>query len=415
MQVLSRKLELTDGGYPFAQFHSRTSPVLDNLASQPWFIGTISKQDLARIANGEGVPSDKFKNIICKQMNIPPITAVLAKETLALVELTSVMLNIIEYADFEKAFNVRDPLNLALEDLRDFISVMDESISKDANNPLRVRFNSFVGKIHITSLNETSAAVQVARLLSDNLVGGIPHEGATLNLLTDLTVILTSHEAEKLKTSSDPLDKSRMGWLQKDLKDVLEYLSTASAMSNKQIARAFLEMFSLVDKMLTEEHILEYRDLMEYDIAYLVDRAPVNEPDFAMEYLAAIERISPVQQDHILHKGRLRFCLEDRDVAGYVLKLMKPMQVHYPGSHLRPSDPIVAILGKKIDFTDEGLKERFLTYIAPFNEGTKFKIWDQMLRNPKLPNDLKAQIAKEAEETVSYEVIKKLNREKTKS
>src|SRR3989339_1820306 len=287
---------------------------------------------------------------------------------------------------------------------------MDESISKDANNPLRVRFNSFVGKIHITSLNETSAAVQVARLLSDNLVGGIPHEGATLNLLTDLKAILTLPEASGLRTAHETLDKSQMDRLQKDLKDILEYLSTASAMSNKQIARAFLELFSLAGKILKGEKGAEYRSLMEYDIASLVDRAPVNEPDFAMEYLAAIERISPVQQDHILHKGRLRICLEDRDVAGYVLKLMKPMQVHYPGSHLSPSDPIVAILGEKIDFTDEGLKEIFLTYIAPFNEGTKFKIWSRMLANDSLPEDLKDQIRKEAETTVAYAVIKRLKR-----
>src|SRR3989339_16142 len=363
MQVLSRKLKLTDGGYPFAQFNSYTSQVLD-----------INKIDSAEY---------KRKS---------------------LVELTGVMLNIIEYADFEKTFNAGNYSCNHLESVKDFISVMDESISKNVNDPLRVRFNSFVGKIHLTSLNEISAAVQIARLLNDTLVGGIPHEGATLNLLTDLRALLTSFEAGGLSETSERMQRDQF---QEDLKNILGYLSTASAMSNKQIARAFLELFSLAGKILKGA---EHKSLIEYDIAYLVDRAPVNEPDFAMEYLAAIERISPVQQNHILHKGRLRFCLEDRNVAGYVLKLMKPMQVHYPGSHLSPSDPIVAILGEKIDFTDEGLKEIFLTYIAPFNEGTKFKIWSRMLANDSLPEDLKDQIRKEAETTVAYAVIKRLKR-----
>ena len=413
MQRISRDLGRTDGGRlvsPFAQFHPHTSQVLEDLANQPWIRNTISKQDLAKIANGEGVPSVHFKNIICKQMNILPITKALAQEIVALVELTNVVLNIIEYADFEKAFNVRDPFNFDSEDLRDFISAMDESISKNVNDPLRVRFDSFVGKIHITSLNEISAAVQVARLLSDNLVGGIPHEGATLNLLTDLKAILTLPEASGLRTAHETLDKSQMDRLQKDLKDILEYLSTASAMSNKQIARAFLELFSLAGKILKGEKGAEYRSLMGYYIGYMVQRAPVNDPEFAMEYLAAITKISRDHQSSILHEGRRRFCLEDREVAHYILTLMKPMKAHHPGSHLSPADPIVAILGSKIDFTDKTLREGFLAYIEPLNEGTRFKIWRKMLDNDSLPEDLKDQIIREVKATDAYAVIKRLER-----
>src|SRR3989339_1173717 len=416
MQVLSRKLKLTDGGYPFAQFNSYTSQVLDTLASQPWFFGYISKQDLARIANGEGVASDRFKRIICEHMNIWPITAKLVDinkidsaeyKRKSLVELTGVMLNIIEYADFEKTFNAGNYSCNHLESVKDFISVMDESISKNVNDPLRVRFNSFVGKIHLTSLNEISAAVQIARLLNDTLVGGIPHEGATLNLLTDLRALLTSFEAGGLSETSERMQRDQF---QEDLKNILGYLSTASAMSNKQIARAFLELFSLAGKILKGEKGAEYRSLMGYYIGYMVQRAPVNDPEFAMEYLAAITKISRDHQSSILHEGRRRFCLEDREVAHYVLTLMKPMKAHHPGSHLSPADPIVAILGSKIDFTDKTLREGFLAYIEPLNEGTRFKIWRKMLDNDSLPEDLKDQIIREVKATDAYAVIKRLER-----